>query len=201
LGLLLVVGIIWGGLFAGFTRLTAPVSQPETNPTVLAAAVVTETLTRRPTNTPTQIPTETPRPPTTTSTIAMPEATDAPTSTSTPTPSLAPTDTPIPSTATPLPVEEEPVQISFSSDVLPIFEQRCFRCHGGEEVNNGFSVENYETVMKGSWNGTVVEPGDTEGSYLFNLVTAGDMPKRGPRLLPTEIETIRAWIEAGVPNN
>jgi len=127
----------------------------------------------------------------------MPEATGTPTSTST----VAPTDTPILPAATPLPVEEEPVQISFSSNVLPIFQQRCFRCHGGEEINNGFSVENYETVMKGPWNGTVVEPGDTASSHLFNLVAAGDMPKRGPRLLPVEIEAIRAWIEAGAPNN
>jgi len=121
--------------------------------------------------------------------------------TDTPTPTIEPTDIPIPPADTPPPVEEEPVQVSFSSDVLPIFEQRCFRCHGGEDVNNGFSVESYETVMQGSWNGIVIEPGNTENSYLFNLVSAGDMPKRGPRLLPAEIEAIRAWIEAGAPNN
>jgi hypothetical protein len=68
-------------------------------------------------------------------------------------------------------------------------------------VENDFSVENYETVMKGSWNGTVVEPGDAESSYLFGLVVSGEMPKRGPRLLPAEIEAIRAWIESGSPNN
>jgi hypothetical protein len=62
-------------------------------------------------------------------------------------------------------------------------------------------MHSHETLMKGSWNGTVIEPGDAEESYLVELIVSGEMPKKGPRLLPAEIEAIIAWIEAGAPNN
>jgi hypothetical protein len=80
-------------------------------------------------------------------------------------------------------------------------ERRCTKCHSKDRVENDFSVESYASVMKGSWNGVVVEPGDAEGSYLLSLIVSGEMPSKGPRLLPGEIETIRAWIEAGAPDN
>jgi mono/diheme cytochrome c family protein len=68
-------------------------------------------------------------------------------------------------------------------------------------MENDFSVQTHESVLKGSWNGTVVEPGDPNGSYLVELIESGEMPNKGPRLLPAEIAAIRAWIEAGAPDN
>jgi hypothetical protein len=188
LGVLLVIAVLWGGLFAGFIGLTT--SRTELVPTEVPA-VVAATETPIPTGTPTPLPTSTPEP---ASTQENPIETDTPIPTSTP------TKMPLPATDTPAPVEET-AQISFANDVLPIFDRRCFNCHGGEKVENDFSVETYEALMKGSWNGPVLEPGDPNSSYLVELIESGDMPNRGPRLLPAEIEAIRAWIEAGAPNN
>ncbi len=193
LATVLVIAVLWGGLLTAFIGLTTSTAEPAPAKVVPAAVVPTETATPLPTDTPTPPPTATPEP---VSTLERPTIADTPT----PTPTPVPTETLVPPTDTPPPVEES-APVSFTNDVQPLFDRRCFKCHGGEKMENDFSVESYETVMKGSWNGTVVEPGDTEGSYLLNLVSAGDMPKRGPRLLPAEIEAIRAWIEAGAPNN
>jgi hypothetical protein len=55
--------------------------------------------------------------------------------------------------------------------------------------------------MAGSFNGSVIEPGDVEGSYLIEQVVNGRMPKRGEPLSPEEIEIITVWVEADAPDN
>ena len=97
--------------------------------------------------------------------------------------------------------------VSFSQNVLPILERTCQRCHGGKGddgevvVEEGLDMTTYEMLMAGSLYGTVVEPGDPDGSYLFELIVSGDMPKEGDALTPEEIEMIRQWIAAGAENN
>lgn len=97
--------------------------------------------------------------------------------------------------------------VSFSADVLPIFEQRCAKCHGGTdeagEVRTEVSLNllEYDRVMAGSEFGTVVEAGSAENSYLLEMIIEGDMPEEGDPVPEDEIAVIRAWIEAGAPNN
>ncbi len=59
--------------------------------------------------------------------------------------------------------------------------------------------------MAGSTWGTVIEAGNPDDSILFDMVQAGDMPSQddGPvdPVTPEELEVIRAWIEAGAPDN
>jgi mono/diheme cytochrome c family protein len=85
--------------------------------------------------------------------------------------------------------------------VLPIFERRCVKCHGGEKTEEGLVLKSHADVLTGSWNGPVVEPGSADDSYLVEMISSGDMPKNGPRLLPSQVEIITAWIEAGAPDN
>ena len=97
--------------------------------------------------------------------------------------------------------------VSFASDILPIFQQRCAQCHGAEDENGEIRTEvslnllEYERVMAGSEFGTVIEAGDPDGSFLLDMIVAGDMPEEGDRVPEEEIAIIRAWIEAGAPNN
>jgi hypothetical protein len=51
------------------------------------------------------------------------------------------------------------------------------------------------------FNGPVIEPGNAEASYLVELITEGEMPKKEPRLLPGEVRTITDWVNAGAPDN
>ncbi len=97
--------------------------------------------------------------------------------------------------------------ISFTDDVLPIFQQRCAQCHGGADENGqvrleaGLNLLEYEKVMAGSEFGTVVEAGNAEDSFLLEMIVEGDMPEEGDPVPEDEIRIIRAWIEAGAPNN
>lgn len=97
--------------------------------------------------------------------------------------------------------------VSFADDILPIFRQRCAECHGAEDENGEVRTEvslnllNYERVMMGSEFGTVIEAGDPANSFLLDMIVDGTMPETGDPVPEDEIALIRAWIEAGAPNN
>lgn len=97
--------------------------------------------------------------------------------------------------------------VSFADDVLPIFRNRCAQCHGGAGEDGQTRTEaslnllEYERVMMGSEFGTVVEAGSAENSFLLEMIVEGDMPEEGDPVPEDEIQVIRAWIEAGAPNN
>ena len=99
--------------------------------------------------------------------------------------------------------------VSFARQILPIFQKRCAKCHGGEDENGeaitevSLSLLEYERVMVGSEFGTVVEAGDPDGSFLMDMITAGDMPPEGEgdKVPEEEIALIRTWIEQGAMNN
>lgn len=102
-------------------------------------------------------------------------------------------------TATGAPVDL--ANVSFENNVLPIFQQHCQECHGNDNPEEGLELTNYHTIMAGSQNGTVVEPGDPDNSYLVKMVVTKKMPKKGPPLSSTEIDTIIAWIKAGAKDD
>lgn len=91
--------------------------------------------------------------------------------------------------------------VSFQKNVLPIFQQHCLKCHGNDNPEEGLELTKYRTVMTGSENGSVVEPGDPDNSYLVKMIVSKKMPKKGPPLSSTDIETIIAWIKAGAKDN
>ena len=62
-------------------------------------------------------------------------------------------------------------------------------------------MTSHADIIAGSWNGSVVEPGNVDDSYLIEQIVSGEMPKKEPRLLPAEIRIITAWVEAGAPDN
>jgi mono/diheme cytochrome c family protein len=97
---------------------------------------------------------------------------------------------------------EEPAgPVSFSQDVMPILDQNCFKCHGGDRTNEGLKLGSYADVMAGSDNGAVVVAGDSAASKLFSAVSSGKMPKRAAKLSDADIQIIRQWIDEGALDN
>lgn len=99
-----------------------------------------------------------------------------------------------------------PEAVSFAGDVLPIFKASCVSCHGGmydgqQRVEASLDLRTWESVIAGSEYGTVVEPGDPEGSLLLEMIVMGDMPEEGDPLTPEQIDLIRTWIAEGAENN
>ena len=91
--------------------------------------------------------------------------------------------------------------VSFSRQILPIFEATCADCHGAETQEVELSLTTYADVMKGSEYGPVVEAGNPGESILLDMVAAGEMPQEAPPLEEDEIALIRSWIQQGAQNN
>ncbi len=109
-------------------------------------------------------------------------------------------------------------EVSFSSDVQPIFEKHCIECHGssGEGIMaSGFSVGDYDGVMKGTSFGKVVVPGSSMSSALYLVVAQKTAPEihmpphhteawaegRGSPLSEEDVAIIGDWIDQGAKNN
>ena len=91
--------------------------------------------------------------------------------------------------------------ISFTHDVLPILENSCTNCHGGQRTDKGLNLTTYAALMQGSQNGSVVAAGDAADSKLVELIVNQRMPKRGPKLTPPQVEVITNWVNQGALNN
>jgi uncharacterized membrane protein/mono/diheme cytochrome c family protein len=113
---------------------------------------------------------------------------------------------PVPATATEpaAPATEASVVVAYS-DLLPLFEARCFDCHGRGKSKAGIRLDEPATLVGKDRKGRIiVKPGDPEASSLLTVLTLPEdddlaMPPEGDRLSAAEIAKVRAWIAAGAP--
>ena len=124
---------------------------------------------------------------------------------STPTEEIVPatqtsTNTPQPTdTVTPVPPTETPTSVSFTNDILPILQDHCINCHGGQKIEEGLIMRSRAELMAGSNNGPVILPGDAANSLLVEMIASQKMPKKGPKLTQAQIQLIVDWINQGAP--
>lgn len=142
----------------------------------------------------------TPEPAAATEALQNTDSGSAPTETAESIMTEAPTETPT-EVPTEAPVEASNGSVSFANDVFPIIDSRCINCHGGDRTEEGLVLLTYADLMAGSDNGAVVIPGDVANSLFVELVANQEMPKRGPKLTPPQVQTITEWVAAGAPNN
>lgn len=105
--------------------------------------------------------------------------------------------------------DEEPIVIpkptgnetvSFVKDIAPFMVVHCLRCHGENNPRSGFSIYNFEAIMKGGDSGRVVEPGDLDASRLWDLVGLQDpikMPQGQGRITVENHSDLRTWLLEG----
>src|SRR5262245_12031364 len=93
-------------------------------------------------------------------------------------------------------------QVDFESDVRPIFQQHCERCHGPRQQKGGLRLDLRAAAMRGGDNfAPVIVAGKADQSPLVRLI-AGleegmEMPAEGDRLSDVQIGVIRGWIDQG----
>jgi mono/diheme cytochrome c family protein len=93
-------------------------------------------------------------------------------------------------------VSQRPVD--FATDVAPVFEKHCIRCHQPAVKKGDLSLATLADLSESA----VVVAGDPDASYLLEVVS-GDpgkkplMPKEGPVLSAQQIAVIRQWIAEG----
>ena len=91
--------------------------------------------------------------------------------------------------------------VDFQTDVLPIFEASCFKCHGPAMAMGGLRLHTRSDLLAGGDKGTTVLEGNSAGSRLIQLVAGVDelkMPLDGEPLTPEQVGVLRAWIDQGV---
>ena len=90
------------------------------------------------------------------------------------------------------------------TDVLPIFQMRCGRCHGKRAQEGGLDLRTAESRLKGGQSGPALVPGKPDGSLLIQRIADGEMPP--PDMLfennvktptDTEVALLRKWIAEG----
>ena len=99
--------------------------------------------------------------------------------------------------------------VSFSESVFPVLQERCGECHepGGKGYEKtGFSVADYDAIMKGTKFGPVIVPESSASSSLMRMVEHKTdpeihMPHHKEGLTRDQLDKLRAWIDQGAKNN
>ncbi len=91
----------------------------------------------------------------------------------------------------------------YKTRVQPIFQENCYRCHGGMNRRGGLSLATRAGIMKGGKDGVVVVPGNPGASLLVKLIPhEGPTPDPKPmppktKLSDADIATVERWVRAG----
>ena len=93
--------------------------------------------------------------------------------------------------------------VDFAHQVVPVLREHCGKCHTGVAKKGGFSMNTRESLLAGSENGAVLEPGKADDSLFLEVVLSDDksdrMPPKGGRVPEDQIAVLREWIDAGLP--
>ena len=84
--------------------------------------------------------------------------------------------------------------MSFSQDVMPIFNQNCNICHSASAAQGNVILDTYDAVLPYVNNGKLLGSIRHQGGFSA-------MPQRKPQLSTCTIDKIAAWITDGAMNN
>jgi hypothetical protein len=88
-------------------------------------------------------------------------------------------------------------ELTFDRDILPIFRDKCIRCHAGVEPKAGLNLTSPASLLTGGKSGAALRIGAAEFSRLYEKVTSGEMPPVGQQLTAEEKGRLRKWINDG----
>src|SRR6266404_618741 len=95
--------------------------------------------------------------------------------------------------------------VDFSRDILPIFSDNCFKCHGPDEKSRKgkLRLDTKEGAFRVKDGQSVIVPGKGAGSELFRRITTTNQDDLMPpsesnrKLTAKQIELIKRWIDQG----
>lgn len=91
--------------------------------------------------------------------------------------------------------------VDFVTEIQPLFEASCVKCHAKGKSKGGFSLETRESFLKGGETGPGATPGSGKKSLIVELIASDDpdevMPKKGKKLTDQEIAVVQRWIDEG----
>ncbi|MCH2208868.1 MAG: PSD1 and planctomycete cytochrome C domain-containing protein [Lentisphaerales bacterium] len=90
--------------------------------------------------------------------------------------------------------------VDFEKDIKPIFESKCYKCHGEKKDKGGLGLHTKSHAFSDPNGEVIIEPGKPEASLLFKKMTTEDedevMPPKG-HLPKEQLDLIRQWIAEG----
>lgn len=102
-----------------------------------------------------------------------------------------------------LPPASDKKGVTFATDIKPIFEKSCNKCHGAEKQKGKLRLDTLAAALKGGEDGECITPKDSSKSTLVHSIAQLNdddaMPPKGKgdALTKEQIGLIRAWIDQG----
>ncbi len=107
-----------------------------------------------------------------------------------------------------LPPASTKTGVTYATDIKPIFDANCVKCHSGDRPKAHLNLDTLEGILKGNKWGPILKAGDGTNSVVVKAVahqlkdTDGWMPpmpnKAGANTLtPEQIGLLIAWINQG----
>jgi len=98
--------------------------------------------------------------------------------------------------------------VTYATDIKPIFDTACVKCHSGDKPKAHLKLDTLAGVLKGTKMGPILKAGDSASSFIIQAVAHltkdhdSWMPplknKAGIKpLTPEQIGLLRAWIDQG----
>ena len=91
---------------------------------------------------------------------------------------------------------------SFLSEVRPLLDRSCIKCHGSEKQKGGLRLDSREAALKGGESGPALVPGKPGESLMLRLVRHAEADREMPpkeKLKPRDVALLERWILAGAP--
>lgn len=94
-------------------------------------------------------------------------------------------------------------KIDYLKQIKPLFQQKCYSCHGRESQEGGFRLDFKKRALEGGDSGLAIKPGDSHKSELYHRIAGtGDGDKMPPEgegtpLNPEELALVKRWIDQG----
>ncbi|HOX77952.1 MAG TPA: hypothetical protein PLW31_07920 [Bacteroidales bacterium] len=89
--------------------------------------------------------------------------------------------------------------VTFSGTIFPMIDANCTGCHSGSAPQGNVKLEDYASIAAAA-----AKPAGQYGSLYGAISHASGnspMPKNGTKFSDCRIKQVKAWIDAGRPNN
>lgn len=84
--------------------------------------------------------------------------------------------------------------VSYSTNVVPLFQQKCYGCHASNSPSGGIAMGTYDKDVALGKNGKLY------GS-IAHASGYSPMPKGSSKLTTCQVAAVKSWIDANYPNN
>ena len=93
--------------------------------------------------------------------------------------------------------------VSYEKDIVPIFKKSCIECHKPDKKKGKLDMSTYADLIKGGKQGNPVKAGADGKILLVEMIsgTEPEMPEKGDKLKPEQVELISRWVQQGAKQN